>query len=166
MLCQKLVLPSMFAVLAVAACGSPSQGPAATPSQIAVTSSAPSPTTAQVLAVAHRIFIGQNGGECSWQDRSSCPITARLAARFAQQQQPPAVGPGPLAAFCRCQNIPDLSMTAETSSTGGVAHVTMGSIRGDLVMVDEGGTLLVDDTQCTGRGAATSIYTSPVAQCG
>jgi len=57
-------------------------------------------------------------------------------------------------------------MTAETSSTGGVAHVTMGSIRGDLVMVDEGGTLLVDDTRCTGRGAATSIYTSPVAQCG
>jgi hypothetical protein len=57
-------------------------------------------------------------------------------------------------------------MTAETSITGGVAHVTLGSIRVDLVMVDEGGNLLVDDTQCTGRGAATSIYASPVAQCG
>ena len=77
-----------------------------------------------------------------------------------QLAQPPKVGPGPIALFCRCQNVPALSaqFDPQVTPTGGVAHVTLSALKLDLIMVQEKGKLLVDDTQCTGRGASTSIY--------
>jgi len=120
----------------------------------------PATTTAEVLAVAGRIFPGPHPAGCNWRDRSACPVTDRLAARLEQLAQPPKVGPGPIALFCRCQNVPAVSaqFDPEVTPTGGVAHVTLGALRLDLIMVQEKGNLLVDDTQCTGRGPSTSIY--------
>ena len=58
-------------------------------------------------------------------------------------------------------------MTADVTPIGGSAHVDFGNgVRVDFIMVEHGGSLLVDDTQCTGRGALTSIYTDPLALCG
>jgi hypothetical protein len=147
-----------------AAVNSPGSSSPASP---ASSSSAASPATASISAadvttVAREIFIGVNGGEC----RTICPLTDRLSARVAQLEQPPAVGPGPLAPFCRCQNVGDPVVASEITATGGVAHVVLGSIKIDLIMVDANGSLLVDDTQCTGAGSGSSIYQPMLAPCG
>jgi hypothetical protein len=68
--------------------------------------------------------------------------------------------------FCRCQNIlPKRDVTTESTPTGGVAHVDLGNALIDLVLILEAGRLLVDDTQCPRRGAATSYYVEPVPPC-
>jgi len=77
-----------------------------------------------------------------------------------QLAQPSKVGPGPIALFCRYQNVPALGaqFDPEVTPTGGVAHAMLGALKLDLIMVQEKGRLLVDDTQCTGRGPRSSIY--------
>ena len=136
------------------------QSPVQSPVNSPLAPASPANTTAEVLAVAERIFPGPHPGGCDWRDRSACPVTDRLAARLDQLVQPPKVGPGPIAPFCRCQNVPALSaeFDPEVTPTGGVAHMTLGALKLDLIMVRERGKLLVDDTQCTGRGSSTSIY--------
>ena len=68
--------------------------------------------------------------------------------------------------FCRCQNIlPKRDITSVPNSDGGVAHVDLGNAQIDLIMKIENGRLLVDDTECPGKGAATSLYTEPVPPC-
>ena len=55
-----------------------------------------------------------------------------------------------------------MDVTATPSQTGGVAHVVLGSgpqaITVDLVIIQSGGKLLVDDQLCPGGGPSTSIY--------
>lgn len=95
-------------------------------------------------------------------DFSNCPVTARFLARL--HQNPSASDQA--RPFCRCQNIlPTRNITTELTVSGGVAHVDLGNAQIDLVMTFEGGRLLVDDTQCPGRGSATSYYMDAVAPC-
>jgi hypothetical protein len=57
-------------------------------------------------------------------------------------------------------------ITADVTPTGGTAHVDFGGgLKVDFIMVEQSGSLLVDDTQCSGRGAATSIYVDPLPPC-
>jgi hypothetical protein len=65
-----------------------------------------------------------------------------------------------------------MTVTSEVSGAGGVAHVILhyGSTltsKFDLIIVHgPNSLLLLDDTQCTGRGAATSLYAPTMAACG
>ena len=94
---------------------------------------------------------------------SNCPVTTRFLARL--QRNPSASDQA--RPFCRCQNIlPKRDITTEVTVSGGVAHVDLGNAHIDLLMTLEGSRLLVDDTQCPGRGATTSYYVDPVAPCG
>ena len=94
---------------------------------------------------------------------SNCPVTIRFLTRL--QQNPSASDQA--RPFCRCQNIlPKRDITIEVTVSDGVAHVDLGNAHIDLLMTLEGGRLLVDDTQCPGRGAATSYYVDPVSPCG
>ena len=85
---------------------------------------------------------------------------------------PNASGPGPLNPFCRCQNPASRSMNVvgEVTATGGVAHVTLypdvHPLRIDLVMVVQDRRLLVDDMQCTGKDASSSVYAPQLVGCG
>src|SRR5215831_13994630 len=137
---------------------SPSTPPTSSPSPLTLAS--PAITTTEVLGVAEKIFQGPHPAGCDWRDRLNCPVTDRLAARMEQLAQPSKVGPGPIALFCRCQNVPapGAQFDPEVTPTGGVAHVTLGALKLDLIMIQETARLLVDDTQCTGRGPSTSIY--------
>jgi hypothetical protein len=130
------------------------------PGQLPPAPASPAITTVEVSAVAERIFPGPHPAGCDWRDRLTCPVIDRLAALMDQRAQPAKVGPAPIALFCRCQSVPPLSAQfgPEVTSTGGVAHVTLGALKLDLIMVQEKGKLLVDDTQCTGRGPSTSIH--------
>lgn len=95
-------------------------------------------------------------------DFSNCPVTARFLARL--RQNPNASDRA--RPFCRCQNIlPIREVTAESTPSGGVAHVNLANAAIDLIMKLDGGRLLVDDTQCRGKGSETSYYTDPVPPC-
>jgi hypothetical protein len=128
-------------------------------------------TAGAIVAVAGRIFLrmaraGGYYGECdSGSDFAQCPVTVRLLVRLKQN---PTGGPGGGSVpFCRCQNFwPNQTVTATVTPNGGVAHVTIfGNVVIDLIMTEVDGVLLVDDTQCDGRGASTSIYATPVVPC-
>jgi len=93
---------------------------------------------------------------------SNCPVTARFLARL--NQNPSASDRA--RPFCRCQNIlPKRDISTESTVSGGVAHMDLGNAQIDLIMSFDGGRLLVDDTQCPGRGPATSYYMEPVPPC-
>jgi hypothetical protein len=125
----------------------------------APTTSAASASAADLVAVAKLIYpydaqygyytvCGANG------DLSRCPVTDRLKAYLTQKQM----------TLCGCQNpAPSMDATATSTGPGGVAHVTLGyqptPVRFDLIIVRDGGRLLVDDQQCTGVGPSSSIYT-------
>jgi hypothetical protein len=130
-----------------------------------VADAATAASLSDVTATTHRIFTGLNGGECSWRDRTTCPITAQLAARIAELQQVPTTGPGPVAPFCRCPNAFEPVIDPEMTGDSGIAHVTLGTIRVDLRMVRQDGRLLVDDTWCTGRSGTTSMMYGQFASC-
>ena len=160
--------------LLLAGCGASTSTGAGqgTPSTAATAAPTAAPVTAAMLiAVADRVFLrtpmsGAEYGECdSASDFSACPVTPRLLGRL--EQHPISGGVGGAAPFCRCQNFwPTQSITATPAAGGGVAHVTIfGSVVIDLVMTVVNGTLLVDDTLCSGRGAATSIFANPVVPC-
>jgi hypothetical protein len=127
-------------------------------------------TKADLVKIAHEVFKGPHAEECG-RDRSTCPITGRLEARIIQLTTPAAGGPGPVAPFCRCQNgAQSMSVTPELTRNGGIAHVTLDygppvQSKIDLVVVTSNDRPLVDDTQCTGRGPSTSIYTARLAGC-
>jgi hypothetical protein len=128
----------------------------------ATASASPSATSTPALqAVAEQIFpysaefkyyvvCGSNG------DVSTCPMTDRLKAHLTAQRM----------TLCRCQNPSDTrEITAESSNTGGVAHIKMGRIGFDLIIVNVAGKLLVDDEYCLGKGPSTSIYVTPTVGC-
>ena len=133
--------------------------------------SQPALTVADVEAVARQVFAGEYPVGCRTND-PACPITQRLAAKVFAVPSPNAVGPGPFSPFCRCQNPGSRSMTVtgELTDSGGVAHVALypdvHPIKLDLIMVSQSGKLLVDDMQCTGKGASTSVYAEELAACG
>ena len=134
--------------------------------------SAPPATAAEIRAVAQRIFAGEYPSGCNPQDRAACPVTDRLAARLGELSAPRPDRPGPPSLFCRCQNAASRAMNvdATTTPTGGVARVILypdqSPIRLDLIVVRQSGSLLVDDTQCTGGGPSTSIYAQELVACG
>ena len=125
-----------------------------------------SPTSAQVMAVAHEIWSGPGGNPCHSETIATCPVTPKLAARIKVMETPPANGGRPNS-WCRCQNAGDVVITSDVTPTGGTAHVDFSNgVKVDFDMVEQSGSLLVDDTQCTGRGASTSIYVDPLVLCG
>src|SRR6202022_3900719 len=127
-------------------------------------------TKADLVKIAHEVFKAPHSAECG-RDRSTCPITGRLEARIVQLTAPRAVGPGPVASFCRCQNgTQSMSVTPELTRDGGIAHVTLDyglsvQTKVDLIVVKSNGRALVDDTQCTGGGPSTSIYAARLVGC-
>ena len=178
---MKVAIPLILAVLALAGCAGPGGSSEAQPATTTTTTSPATPATsapsatpsvavADLDAMAHRIFPGAHPAGCG--DLTACPITDRLRARVEQLSHTPPGQPGPVAQFCRCQNGADsMSVTSEVTGAGGVAHVELHygptfTSRIDLIIV--GGPdsrLLLDDTQCTGRGASTSIYAATLAAC-
>lgn len=163
------------AVLTLASCGgSGAPSPAATAS---VSPSSSLISTTALADVAHRIFPpatsqshppGPEGYvECEFStgvdfDFSTCPVTARFLSRL--HQNPSASGRS--RPFCRCQNIlPKRDITVSAIQAGGVAHVDLGNATIDLIIISDRGTLLVDDTQCPGKGSNTSYYIDPVPPC-
>jgi hypothetical protein len=147
------------------------QASAAAPPAAAAAPAPPAVTTAELDALARRIFPGRYHAGCG--DLAACPVTDRLRARVEALSRPAAVGPGPVVQFCRCQNpASGMSVTSEPGASGGVAHVALVygptyTSRIDLVIVrTPDGRLLLDDTRCTGRGADTSIYAPALAGCG
>jgi hypothetical protein len=131
------------------------------------TAGASAPTSAEVIAVANKIWYGPGGNPCYHLDIAECPVTARLATRIEQIETPTTTGPGPSNSWCRCQNVKDVVITAEVTPNGGIAHVTFdNAIKVDFVMVEQTGNLLVDDTLCTGKASSTSIYANPLVNCG
>ena len=122
-------------------------------------------SAAQIAAVAKEFFTG----DMTCHDSpifADCPITTRLAARIVQvmkEQSSYPTGGGDV--WCRCQQYFKVATTAEITQGGGIAHVTSGPLRMDFIMVTQGGKLLVDDTQCTGGGASTSIYAPELVTC-
>ena len=163
------------AALLLASCGATSQQPTtatATPSALAAAGA--------ITEIANRVFPLASAQshppaypgsvdyvECEFArgvdfEFSNCPITARFLARLLQN--PSAMGRS--RAFCRCQNtLPMRTVTADPASSGGVAHINLGNATIDLILKVEGGRLLVDDTQCPGKGSKTSYYLDPVAAC-
>jgi hypothetical protein len=154
--------PFLVVVAAVLVGCSSSASPAGT---VATSST----TSAEVLAVAHKVWSqGAGNNPCSQANIDQCPVTARLATRIQQLETPSAAGPGPGDLWCRCQNVGNVVMTADVTPTVGIAHVDFGTGGNlvDFIMIEQGGRLLVDDTQCTGRGSSTTIYLDPVPLCG
>jgi hypothetical protein len=142
----------------VAATASPAitPNPVATPSQ--TTTPTPKPiSAADVLAVAGHFWWGGSPDSCHYLE---CPITPRLANRMGELieiQSGYKAGGGDL--WCRCQDSsPTPTVTAEVTPGGGTAIVNFGWGKVDFLMVVQDGSLLVDDTQCTGLGPTTSIY--------
>jgi hypothetical protein len=128
-------------------------------------------TAAALDALARQAFPGDHPAGCG--PVATCPVTDRLRARLQELSRPPANGPGPLVEFCRCQNgASSMAVTSEVSGAGGVAHVTLvygpgSSSKIDLIIVQGSDSqLLVDDTQCTGKGPSTSIYAAEIVGCG
>ncbi len=180
-----LAVRGRFAVLVVlgaafvsAACGSaasPASQPVqtTTPTVAASTSSQPTPTPtvlteAAVQAVVQAFFAPNANGVSGGCDSGACPITDRLKAELAHLR---AQTPGPTHTGDICNF--DL-MTGNQDGMHTPAHATV-QISGDqaraavaqsgqtepiltLVVVDSGGTPLVDDILYTFQGGR-SIYT-------
>ncbi|HZT97288.1 MAG TPA: hypothetical protein VFB34_10695 [Chloroflexota bacterium] len=106
----------------------------------------------------------------------ACPVTSKLEARL--RQNPTSGRGGGADPICRCQNVPtDLTFTPLLRTPtrdvievvwnfGGpsTAHSSSNPAI-DYVVVNRGGTWLVDDSYCSGY-PTTSIYNSPVGPCG
>jgi hypothetical protein len=168
------------ATLLLAGCaGSPTAAPAsASALPTASAASSPSPVSpAAIFGVASEVFPpssaqshppGTDGYvECEFSTGvdfqfTVCPVTTRFLARL--HQNPSASDQA--RPFCRCQNIlPKRDITTESTVSGAIAHIDLGNAQIDLLMTIDGGRLLVDDTQCPGKGSATSYYLDPVAPC-
>lgn len=122
-------------------------------------------SVADLTNVAERIYHPVASGYSfgcltqEWADRRRCTITTRLLARLTR----PSYGPGE-DLFCRCQN-DDLTVraiSAQSTLSGGVAHITIGYSHVDLVIARVDGKLLADDLQCGGGGPDTSVYREPL----
>jgi hypothetical protein len=183
---MRLILPLALLVLALTGCAgqaapvtsstvsTPAASAAPTPTQAptpAPTPTAKPVTVADLDAMARRIFPGANPAGCG--PIAACPITQRLRARVDELSRPQPNGPGGAVQFCRCQNGGSgLRVASEVTDSGGIAHVVVvygggHDIALDLIFVrapDAG--LLLDDTQCTGRGSSTSLYAPTLAGCG
>ena len=92
-----------------------------------------------------------------------CPVTQRLNDRLIDVFSGFLSAPEPLGGGQDPEWATE-SISAETGGTGGVAHVALAKpnsapSRYDLIIIRQGGKLLVDDVYCTGADAKTSsIY--------
>jgi len=127
-------------------------------------------TVADLVALGDQIFpagpdeTSQSGGtaynSCGpFTNYPPCPLTPRLQARLQQIKYWLCRGCG-TGAISR-------NITATPTATGGMVHSAMGTRDGtaesfDLIVVNQGGQLLVDDELCAGGGPDTSIYKDPV----
>ncbi len=154
----------VFAVSAMAvACGGKSTNKAAS-------SAGATPAGAsvdQLVAIGQAMYPqvksdlpGDTYGVCGG-GHAACPVTARLQKRFDEVANSPDFNANPI---CRCQNGSDSrSISVEAKGSGGTVHVSLfrGSVNFDLIVINDGGKLLVDDQMCTDGGPETSIYKSP-----
>jgi hypothetical protein len=176
---KSTALLSFILLSALAGCaagaGAGSETPAISPALVATPSptvsatprATPTPepvSAAQILAVAKHFWWGGSATPCRYLE---CPITPRLAIRLAELIKiESGYKTGGTDLWCRCQNSGTPTITTEVTSEGGTATVTfLPGHQIDVLMVTQHGELLVDDTQCTGRGASTSIYTSAWGTC-
>jgi hypothetical protein len=89
-----------------------------------------------------------------------CPLTTRLVTQLKSEVDGVPSAPDPLGGGQDPEWITE-TVTATPSSTGGVAHVTLGfgpdttTEKYDLVVIIQGSRLLVDDLYCTGSDPAT-----------
>jgi hypothetical protein len=184
---MKVLMPLVLLVVGLAGCGGPAASPSRPTASTTTAATAASPTAAQPTAVpaspaqsavtsadidamARRVFPGEHPAGCG--DMATCPITDRLRVRLAELSRTPRDGPGPVAQFCRCQNgASGMSVTSEVTGSGGVAHVVLlygpsFASKLDLIFLRQPDSrLLLDDTQCTGRGPATSLFAPTLAAC-
>jgi len=141
----------------------PTATPIPTPTPNPVATATPEPASAaQIVALAQQFWPTAPSSNalnpCAIPD---CPITPRLATRADELVKIESVyKTGSVDIWCRCQQYIDVKITAEVTPAGGTAHVASGSLKMDFIMVLQDGKLLLDDTQCTGGGPSTSIYTS------
>jgi len=189
-----VVLASTALMLTVASCGGPTTArPTHTPSPSATPTESPVQplrplvlidpsqpiTEAEVRAVVDGVFVQgiflddpmlyaecqyYHGGEPTFK---ACPLTPRLEARLTSHigRFPPRYGAG---AFCRCLAVSgDIEVATTIRDDAATAHVRLfgGAETVDLVLTLSQGYLLVDDIQCNGRGAASSIYVDPIPSC-
>jgi hypothetical protein len=144
---------------------SPTATPSPTPTPTPVATPTPEPVSAaQIVAVTKHFWWGGSANPCKYLE---CPITPRLAIRLAELIKiESGYKTGGTDLWCRCQNSGTPTITTEVTSDGGTATVTfLPGYQIDFLMVLQHGDLLLDDTQCTGRGASTSLYTSAWGTC-
>ncbi|HXM57323.1 MAG TPA: hypothetical protein VOB72_18140 [Candidatus Dormibacteraeota bacterium] len=178
---MKHALPLALLVLALAGCagqaapvtGSAAPSPAASAAPTQAPGLAPTAnpvTVADLDAMARRVFPEPHPAGCG--PIATCPIAQRLRARVEELSRPRPNQPGPVVQFCRCQNgASSLRVASGVTESGGIAHVVLvyeggHDIALDLIFVrtpDAG--LLLDDTQCTGRGPSTSLYAATLVGC-
>jgi hypothetical protein len=168
--CAGQASPVSRATAASPVAGAPPTPAATTPTPAATPPAVGTVTTADLDALARRVFPGAHPAGCGPID--SCPVTDRLRARVAELGRPGPNEPGPVVQFCRCQNGAEgMRVTSEVTGPGGIAHVVLvygagTNVALDLIVVQSpGGQLLLDDTRCTGRGPSTSIYAPTLAAC-
>lgn len=162
---------------------SPSSTPLPTPSPTAAPTPTPLPaaTVAQLVAVAEAVYPACAGSSacaaagtkyttCDSARPSllgpRCPLTARLSSALQAAISGVTSAPDPLGGGQDPEWATE-SITADVTGTGGVAHVALGfgpgttSERHDLLIVLDGGRLLVDDIYCTGSSPATTDAYAP-----
>lgn len=145
----------------------PTTSQAATPTPTPATTAAA--TVDQLTAVAVKVYTACTPATCAGNAMfttcaagasgsdvfASCPLTSRLVAQLQQDVAGVPSAPDPLGGG-QDPAWATRTATATPSATGGIVHVTLGFGPGsimdrlDLVVVIQGGQLLVDDLYCTG----------------
>jgi hypothetical protein len=168
------VLYLLVVLVVIVGCGSGRATPIETPASTlapTVSAAAPTPSGGPSLEEGRVLTVWMQISSCRAATIGYCPVTKRLAALIMQIETPTNSGLSPVIWWCRCQNVGGSSTVPEITRTGATAHVTVSSptsldiVKVDLIMVEQGGSLLVDDTECTGRGPSTSIYMDPRLSC-
>jgi len=178
----------MIALLA--SCGSPASPtasvtstptaaatPAATPTSTPAPSATLSATVDQLTVVASALYPACTLSNCAGDAMfttcdagssgpdvfASCPLTPRMLTQIKHDVDGVPSAPDPIGGGQDPEWTTE-TVTANPSSTGGIAHVTLGFGPGttteeyDLVVILQGSTLLVDDLYCTGSDPAGDVY--------
>ena len=182
------VLATVVLVLTLAACSTPFQSAATTPSPTpsptpsATPTPIPSPTMVNGRIVVSAlddngatvvagILYPPSGGSCGVSGKyDSCPVTDGLAQRLdanpLRQAEP----------LCRCQNTYQsrtiLTESLPAGNPGAIAHVVLDfgggtTVRLDVTVIRSETGWFASDTSCTGQDPqATSIYAASPPACG
>jgi hypothetical protein len=140
---------------------SPGATAAATVDELTVVARMVYPACTQDNCAGDAMFTTCDAGSSGPDVFAPCPLTARLDSRLKSEVDAVASAPDPLGGGQDPEWLTE-TVTATPSTTGGVAHVTLGFGPGtttekyDLVVVLQGSQLLVDDLYCTGSDPAGS----------